>query len=178
MRDTAARDPARLIIGVDANAEGLRETSRRLAAKATRGGLPNAWVARLALADAPGTLAALADVLTVLLPWGSLLRAAAGRDDPALRALRALCKPGAELRVVFGYGPETEQTAIRELGLPALAAPETMPALEHAYRAAGFIVTARAVDREAVRSLPTTWAKRLAYSGHQRRFVEITGRSV
>jgi hypothetical protein len=177
VRHVAARAPERFVIGVDANADGLRETSRRLAAKPARGGLSNAWLARLALADAPGTLDSLADVLTVLLPWGSLLRAAAGHDEPALRALRALCKPGAKLRVLFGYGPQTDAAAIRELELPALDAPETLLAFERAYRTSGFIVAARWIDRDAVRSLPTTWAKRLAYSGHERRFVEIAGES-
>ena len=105
--------------------------------------------------------AGLADRLTVLLPWGSLLRAAAGRDETALRALRALCKPCAEVRVLFGYGPQTDAAAMRDLALPALDAAETIPALEQAYRASGFIVTARGVDADAVRSLPTTWAKRL-----------------
>jgi 16S rRNA (adenine(1408)-N(1))-methyltransferase len=178
VRHTAARNPERLVIGVDANAEGLRESSRRIAAKPARGGLPNAWLARLALADAPGTLAGLADGLTVLLPWGSLLRAAAGRDERALRALRALCKPGAELRVLFGYGPEIDSSTIRELGLPALDQPEALLALERAYRSSGFNVAARVADGDAVRSLPTTWAKRLAYSGHERRFVDVTGESV
>ena len=178
MRHTAARHPERFVIGVDANPSALREISRRLAAKPTRGGLPNAWLARLALADAPGTLATLADVLTVLLPWGSLLRAAAGCDESALRALRALCKPGAEVRVLFGYGREIEDAAIRELGLPSLEEPEAILALQRAYRTAGFVVAARRVDRDEVRALPTTWAKRLAYSGHERRFVEVTGESV
>ena len=178
MRHAAARDPERLVIGVDANADALREMSRRLAAKPARGGLPNAWLARLALADTPGTLACLADVLTVLLPWGSLLRAAVGRDEPALRALRALCKPGAEVRVLFGYGRGTEEAAIRELGLPALEVPETIVELERAYRTAGFGVAARRVDSDEVRALPTTWAKRLAYSGHERAFVEVAGESV
>lgn len=179
MRHTAARNPDRLVIGVDANAEGLRAISRRLAGKPVRGGLPNAWLARLALADAPSTLADLVDVLTVLLPWGSLLRAAAGCDESALRALRALCKPaGAELRVLYGYGPQTDATAIRELGLPALDEPDTLIGLEQAYRAAGFGVAARPVNRDAVRSLPTTWAKRLAYSGHERRFIEVIGESL
>jgi 16S rRNA (adenine(1408)-N(1))-methyltransferase len=175
VRHTAARNTELLVIGVDANAQGLRETSRRLAAKPARGGLPNAWLARLALADAPGTLAGLADALTVLLPWGSLLRAAAGRDQPALSALRAFCKPGAELRVLFGYGPQTDAAAIRDLGLPALDAPEMSSELERAYRSSGFSVAARGVGGDVVRSLPTTWAKRLAYSGHERRFVEVTG---
>jgi len=164
------------VIGVDATAEGLRDASRRFAAKPSRGGLPNALLGRLSLSDAPGELLALADSLTVLLPWGSLLAAVARPDGAALRSLRALCKPSARLRVVFGYGTETESSAMRELALPPLEG-AALTALERAYDDAGFGVAARFATLDEVRALPTTWAKRVAYSGHERRFVEISGRA-
>jgi len=176
VRHVASRSSDVLVIGIDANADGLRDTSRRFAAKPARGGLPNALLGRLALADAPGQLAGLANTLTVLLPWGSLLGAVARPDAAALGTLRGLCVSTAELRVVFGYGPRTDGAAIRDLALPSLDDPATLPTLERAYRDAGFAVTARLVDTAEVRELPTTWAKRLAYSGHERRFVEIAGR--
>jgi hypothetical protein len=101
VRHLASVNPDWLVIGVDANVDALRESSRRFAVKPARGGLPNALLGRLALADAPGELVGLADSLTVLLPWGSLLRAVAVPDRDALRALRRICRTGAELRVVF-----------------------------------------------------------------------------
>ena len=177
VRAVAASNPDTLAIGVDANADALRETSRRLAAKPARGGLDNALVGRLALADAPGELEGLADALTVLLPWGALLAAVARPDGDALRSLRALCKPNAEVRVVLGYGTATERAAIRELGLPALDAPGALAALEDGYRAAGFGVRARVMSVDDVRALPTTWAKRLAFSGRERTFIELRGRT-
>ena len=178
VRHVAACNPECLVIGVDANADGLRELSRRFAAKPARGGLPNALLGRLALDAAPGELAGLADFLTVLLPWGSLLRAVAAPDVAALRALRALCKPSAQVRVLFGYGLHTDGAAMRELALPPLDAVATNLELETAYRVAGFDLAARDVDLDEVRALPTTWAKRLAYSGHERRFVELRGLAV
>ena len=176
MRHVASRHGDLLVIGVDASADALRETSRRFAAKPSRGGLQNALLGRLALADAPGELAGLADSLTVLLPWGSLLRAVAVPDAAALYALRAICKSRARLRVLFGYGPRSDGAAIRELALPSLDDPATLSFLENVYRDAGFAVAARVIDREEIRELPTTWAKKLAYSGHERRFVELSGR--
>jgi 16S rRNA (adenine(1408)-N(1))-methyltransferase len=177
VRHVASRNPDRLVIGADANVDALRDTSRRFAAKTARGGLSNALLGRLALADAPGELAGLADSLTVLLPWGSLLEAVAVPDAGALTALRGLCKTRAELRVLFGYGPRTDGAAIRAHALPPLDDPATLGLLEGAYRAGGFAVTTRFVDRAEVRALPTTWAKRLAYSGNERRFVELAGRA-
>lgn len=178
MRAVAARNPDTLVIGVDANADALRATSRRFAAKPSRGGLANALLGRLPLADAPGELAGLADALTVLLPWGSLLAAVARPEPSALRALRALCKEHAEIRVVLGYGPATEGAMIRDLGLPALDAPGVLAELECVYRSAGFAVHARAARVDEIRALPTTWAKRLTFSGHERRYVELRGRAL
>ncbi len=175
MRYVASHNPDLLVIGVDANVDALRETSRRFAAKPARGGLTNALLGRLALADAPGELAGLADSLTVLLPWGSLLRALAVPDGDALRALRRVCRTGAAIRVLFGYGPRRDGAAIRAHALPPLDEPATLAALEDAYRDSDFAVAARFIDRNEVRDLPTTWAKRLAYSGHERRFIELAG---
>ena len=58
----------------------------------------------MALERAPGALEGLADRLTVLLPWGSLLRAVALGEVDGLSRLRHLCAPGAAVEIVFGYG--------------------------------------------------------------------------
>jgi 16S rRNA (adenine(1408)-N(1))-methyltransferase len=177
VRRVAAAEPDCAVIGVDAAVEALRETSRKLGAKPARGGLPNALCGRLALADAPGELAGLADRLTVLLPWGELLAAVARPDVGGLARLRGLCREGAGLRVVFGHGPEAEAGVVRELGLPAFSE-SSLAMLEARYREAGFEVHARWMPLEEVRALPTTWAKRLAFSGHARTFVEVRGRAL
>lgn len=85
------------MVGIDANADNLRTASQRAGASEARGSLPNLLFGRLALERAPGALEGLADRLSVLLPWGSLLRAAAGGEPEGLRRLRGLCAPGAEL---------------------------------------------------------------------------------
>ena len=176
MRRTAAAHPTWGVIGVDATAgDPMRATARRLAAKPARGGLPNALLGRLSLEDAPGELAGLADRLTVLLPWGGLLRAVARGEARGLAALRGLARPGAELRVVFGYAATSEAAAVATLGLPEIG--ETaLGDLEARYRDAGFAVTARPVGVEVVRELETTWAGKIGWSQHRRHFVEVTGR--
>ena len=168
----ARRDPTTLVISVDANADAMRDVARRCAAKSARGGLANALLGVLALEQAPGVLAGVADALTVLLPWGSLLRAVALPEPAALARLHALCKPRARLRVVFGYGA-ADPAAVQ--GLPDLNAAAHMGALVGRYREAGFAATARSMTREEVGELPTTWARKLAFSGHDRRFIELWG---
>jgi len=104
-------------------------------------------------------LAALADRLTVLFPWGSLLDAVALPEPASLARLRALCKPGAEVRIVF-------ERASR------------MEALESAYGEAGLAMRERQMSIEEVRALPTIWAKKLGYSGRPRQFCAFEGRVV
>lgn len=181
----AARHPERLVIGVDAVAEQMRESSRRLAAKPARGGLPNALLGRLPLADAPGELAGIADSLTVLLPWAGLLAAVTGArstianqppENGGLRALRRICRTGADVHVVFGYGVGTgsEASVVAGLGLPTID-DAGLANLEAAYGTAGFRVTARPVGTDQVRTLATTWSGRLAWSAKDRMFVELRG---
>ncbi|WAS93656.1 class I SAM-dependent methyltransferase [Nannocystis poenicansa] len=168
----ARSEPSTLVIGVDASAEGLREPSRKAAGKPARGGLANVLFGLLPLERAPGELVGLVDALTVLLPWGSLLRAVALPEAEGLARLRGLCKPGASLQVVFGYGPG-DPLAVQ--ALPGLQGEVRAAGLVQAYAAAGFEVTARSVGREEVGELPTTWAKKLAYSNNEREFVALTG---
>jgi 16S rRNA (adenine(1408)-N(1))-methyltransferase len=165
-----------LVIGTDANADGLREISRRASRKPVRGGLPNVLFARLSLEDAPGELAQLADAITVLFPWGTLLRAVALPEHEPLRKLALIGKPGARFRFLHGYGTGREARAVEELGLPTLGGPSTLRALEDAYAEAGLRAGARYVSREEVTSVQTTWAKKITFSHNERMFVELSGR--
>jgi 16S rRNA (adenine(1408)-N(1))-methyltransferase len=171
VRRFARSHPDVLVIGLDANGAGLRDASRRVAQKPARGGLPNALFGRLALEQAPGELAGLAAALTILFPWGSLLRAVALPEPEALARLGALCGPGASVRIVFGYDPAADAVA----GL-SLSEDELDPrGLERRYRAAGFSVAARLLAREEIAAVPTSWAGKLAFSQRSRRFLEVTG---
>lgn len=171
----AKNHPETLVIGADSNAENLRETSYRASRKPAKGGLPNALFAQLSLEDAPGPLAGLADSISVVLPWGSLLTAVAKAEPETLARLVALAKPGAKLEVIFGYGAAADPGMVLNLALPALTAHYVAKQLPAAYRAAGITASARAITTDEVRALPTTWAKKLAYSGKARTFVKVTG---
>jgi 16S rRNA (adenine(1408)-N(1))-methyltransferase len=169
----ARRAADTLFFGVDAAADNLRAAARSAARKPARGGVANALFGRLALDDAPGALVALADHVTVLLPWGSLLRAVAVPELDGVRTLAAIGKPGAELRVVFGYGAGDPEA--RALGLPPLD-DATRAALRASYASTGLDARLRLLDRAQVRDLGTTWATRLAFSSKPRTFVEISAR--
>lgn len=137
-----------LFAGVDLVADNLCDASRRAP--------PNAIFGRLALQDAPGELAGFADRLTVLFPWGSLLRAVAFAEPAGLSALRAICRRGADVRFVFELGGDPR-------------------ALERAYRDLALALAGTPLPVESARALPTTWAKKLGFSGKPRSFWDFRG---
>ena len=79
----ARQDPAALVIGIDASAAGMAESSLRAARGPRKGGLENALFVVAAAEQPPPELRGLAAELTILFPWGSLLRGALALDEAA-----------------------------------------------------------------------------------------------
>lgn len=105
-----------------------------------------------------------ADRVTVILPWGDLLRAIASMPGEGPRALAALCQPGGHLESVFSLDPE------RDAGLPGLVldASYVHGQLQTAYESSGFRVTSlEPIGPGILASYETTWAKRLAFGRHR-----------
>jgi 16S rRNA (adenine(1408)-N(1))-methyltransferase len=173
LRDARA-EPGRLHVGIDSNADGLREAARRAARRPERGGAPNALFVRAAAEALPEELAGLATSLTVILPWGSLLRAVAAPDPALLASLRALAAPAASLVVVMGYDARSDPATAAAL------APLTRERLEGEvlprYRDAGFAAQVAPATLADLRRLGTTWSSRLAF-GRERAFWQITARA-
>jgi 16S rRNA (adenine(1408)-N(1))-methyltransferase len=153
----ARRDPTGLFIGIDANAEALREVSHRASRKPARGGVANVLFVRMALEDLPGPLAGLADRVTVIYPWGSLLRALVEPDERALRGLARLGRPGGS------FEARLNRSAVDPLALD-------FDALRAMYRIAGIELRWELVGGEDVQ---TTWEARL--SPHDRQVLRLTG---
>jgi tRNA G46 methylase TrmB len=79
--------PRTLVIGVDTSAAGLNEVSR----KARRAGIDNAVFVAADATEALHLLGGRVDVLTVTLPWGSLMqRVLEGEREFALAVAGAL----------------------------------------------------------------------------------------
>lgn len=171
----AKADPSRLFIAIDANADGLREAS----AKALRrDGAPNALFVRAAVEALPAELAGMADRVTVMLPWGSLLRAVVLPDVPLLANIRAVIRPGGRLDAVYALDAKRDAAALRVLGLDA-AEDGPSVAMREGYAAAGLRVdAARELVRADVAALGTTWARRLAAAPTGRRAWRIEATAV
>ena len=171
----AKQHPNFLVIGTDANPDGLRAVSRRAACKPSRGGLANLLCGRLSLEEAPGELIHIADAVTVLFPWGTLLRALAVPEPEALRKIAQIAKSGACVRFLFGYETGKDSRTTDQLKLPPLEDPSVLRHLELAYADAGLEVEARYASREEISSVESTWAKKMTFSDTARAFVELSG---
>lgn len=141
----ARADPASLFIGVDADARSLADASRRAARPARKGGLPNALFVSESAERLPAALSGHADVVTVVLPWGSLLRALVTPDPAVLASITACLRPGGEIEMLLSES-ELPQ-GYRELGLE--------------------VIEVRPADVSDVARLSSGWGQRLGIPARQ-----------
>ncbi len=109
-------------------------------------------------------LGAVADRVTVILPWGSLLKTVAAPDMDSLRHVASLCRAEATLEIVFSYDKRRDAKLGFPLGIAGLDEQHVLATLPRLYEQAGFGMVAvdKLPQRELV-SYETTWAKRLAF---------------
>jgi hypothetical protein len=157
--ETARRNADTLAVGVDACRENLRETSRRAPANA---------LFVIAGAEAlPAELTGRAGLITINFPWGSLRDGLLNGDDGLLDGIRALARPRARLEV------RLNASALAEAGYGLVEGGERA---REALAIAGFAVqAARRLDAAALKGMPSTWAKRLAF-GRSPEALLIVGR--
>jgi SAM-dependent methyltransferase len=130
----ARAEPEALVIGLDAEASAMGHSSQRGRAPA------NAIFAVEAAERLPGMLAGRADLVSVALPWGSLLRALVEPRQDVLERIAALLKPYGELELLL-----TDE-----------------PADMAGYESAGLsLVERREAGVADVRRLSSAWGKRL-----------------
>lgn len=153
---TAAAEPTSLVIGLDAVAASMAESSRR----AARARLTNALFVVAAAEAIPAELVGLADLVTVRFPWGSLLRGCLGLDEAVTSGISSLVASRGELELLIA--PIARD---RLDGIPT--------ELDNVVRAAaatfGRFGLERIEGRQAtpaeVATSRSTWAKRLLANG-------------
>ena len=156
MLATAAAQPDRLVVGVDASAAAMAVASRRAAVTPRRGGLPNALFVVAAVEALPPELDGLADAVTVHFPWGSLLRGLLRADPAAMAGLTRIMRPGATLSMLLSSTDRDRGAGVEPLQEPAVRA------LAGSYAAWGLAVSeARPATAADVAAAHSTWGKRL-----------------
>lgn len=143
----AQRYPARLVVGIDACRENLYQVSRK--------SQPNALYL-IANAEAlPSELSGLASHITVNFPWGSLLTGLLESGSNVIESLRMIAQAGAILEIRLNSSALLKDGRSLEQGGAMV---------QQALEMSGFDVKPPVtLDADALRTYPTTWAKRLAY---------------
>ena len=153
---TAATDPAGLAIGIDANAASMAEVSRRASRSPAKGGQPNALFLLGAAEAIPEELHGVADLVTIQLPWGSLLRGCLGRDDAVAAGIASLLRPGGLLELLLAPAERD-----RLDGLPTEPA-AVAAAAGKSFGAHGIsVIEARPATPAEILASRSTWARRL-----------------
>ena len=149
----ARAEPRSLVLGVDAAAAAMNETSRR----ASRRGPPNVLFLAAGAESLAGTvLAGTVDLVTVTFPWGSLLRGVLGLDAAALAGVAALVAPGGRVEVLASVVPLDGVEGIASLD--ATCEPE----IRRAWSPLGFhLVSMRPATTADIAASGSSWARRL-----------------
>ena len=166
MLATAAAEPATLVIGIDANAASMVEASRRAAGPARKGGLANAMFVLAAAEAPPEELRALAARVTVLFPWGSLLRGCLGADAVVAEGIAALLAPAGALELLVAPADRDGLDGLPTDPDAVIAAATTT------FEGAGLrLLEAWTATDPEVRASGSTWARRLLSNPTSRRRV-------
>jgi 16S rRNA (adenine(1408)-N(1))-methyltransferase len=161
----AADEPRALVVGVDASAASMIESSRRSDRRGPRNAL---FLAAGVETLAASPLAGSADLVTVTFPWGSLLRGVIGLDAEALCGVASAARPGARIEVLLSVIPADGIPGIERLDASC------RPAIAASWANAGLELTAmREATARELRATPSSWARRL---GPERRVWRLEGR--
>jgi len=159
---SAAENPNKFYIGIDANAKPLEKISMKVTRKITKGGLPNVLFIQAAIENLPEELNDTADEIHIHFPWGSLLKSVVLGDENVLASLRRICVPECLLEIIIGVDEERDKTEIERLGLPRLSAEYLQRDLIPKYERAGFkILECGTLNPSEWSQLETSWARRL-----------------
>jgi 16S rRNA (adenine(1408)-N(1))-methyltransferase len=150
-------EPETLVVGVDASAPAMAESSLRAARPARKGGLENALFVVAAAERPPAELIGIAADVTITMPWGSLLHGVLALPDPCAAAagIAALVAPGGTVRILLSIDPRDG------LDLPTLDAGSGTE-LAGRWAAHGLTLTAFGLaDAATIVATGSSWARRL-----------------
>ena len=159
----AVAHPEWLVVGIDPAWQRMTETAVRAARKPAKGGAPNLVLVNSAIETVPAPLHAVADEVTVLMPWGKLLRGVVLGEADVLSGLRAVAKPGAPLEISIGTSIWRDPIPLEIRDLPELT-PETVESTGLADRLAALgwqVADVRLVPHTDLDTISSSWARRL-----------------
>lgn len=146
-RSLAQKHPGWFIIGVDACRENLRQHSQ---AK-----LPNLLFLIASAQDLPRELEGSTSHIIINFPWGSLMESLLMGEARLLHGLRSISQANASLDLRLNGGALTQAGTTLENGTEKIC--------NNLFRSGWQLKTPVMLDAQALRTFPSTWAKRLAF---------------
>ncbi len=152
----AAREPETLFVALDADASAMADSSRRAARPARRGGRDNILFLVAVAESLPGELCGIADEVTVILPWGSLLSAVLDPGSARQGGIAHLLKNDGELTLLLSIQARDGIAGNVELDQDGTCE------LARRYNVAGLeALDVRLAGRSDVETLSSGWGRRL-----------------
>lgn len=174
--ELAKEQPDTFFIGIDADRNNLIKYSHKVHRKPERGGLPNVLYVIAGAEDLPPELDNTADVIWIVLPWGSLLQGIVLGENRILRNIARISSVHGVLKIFISYSVKYEPAEMEKRGLPTLTFEYIDDVLTPLYNREGLIITERnLLTNETMKEIPSKWAKRLAY-GRKRKTLFIEAR--
>jgi len=158
VRTLADKHPDWFMIGVDSCRENLREYSRTK--------LQNMLFVIASAQDLPTELDGLISHITINFPWGSLLESLLMDDSNLLRRLEFISRSATSIDLHLNGGAMAEAGTDLETGAEQV--------YNNLIRSRWQIERPAIMNANALRSFPTTWAKRLAF-GRDPRAISMSG---
>ncbi len=147
----------------------MAEASRRAAHP--RDGLRNACFVASGVEQLPGELDGIADRVTVLFPWGSLLGGALGEDAAVAASVARLVKVGGELELTLSLVGRDRGTR----GDGSAFGAAHIDRIRSAFGSLGLdLAGACRLTAADIAGLPSSWARRLAAGDRDRPVWRIT----
>ena len=138
----------------------MAKASRRASRPPRKGGLRNTLFVVASAEALPVALAGVADLVTVNLPWGSLLRGALALDDRAAAGVASLVAPGGAVEMLLA--PAARDHLDGDVSVESRLG----GSLEADWAALGLtLCEARPATQADLAAAQTTWARRLGVAG-------------
>jgi 16S rRNA (adenine(1408)-N(1))-methyltransferase len=135
----------------------MAESSRRAARPARKGGLPNLWFAVASAERPPDELCGRAQDLSILFPWGSLLRGTLALDATAATGIAGLLGPAGRVAALISVTDRDAATA----DVLVLAAGDAEP-IARRWASLGLTLAAfEPATIDDIRASGSTWGRRL-----------------
>jgi 16S rRNA (adenine(1408)-N(1))-methyltransferase len=156
----ALRSPNTFFIGIDPNQKQLEMYSK----KALKNKITNISFVLNSIENLQEDFNGIADVVTINLPWGSLLQAIALPNETIITKFSTMLKTNGILKIIFGYTQETEPGEVNRLGLSIIDLNYINKAIGPAFQQQRLKLTnAHLVQKSELKNFESTWSKKLSF---------------